>query len=149
MVDKKEESKKRPSFPEMWESYKRMLILAKPQWKMLVIASLFLIVGASMGLSFPLVIGNLVDTALIKNPISALVEKNTDTPPVAEPAVPEKKLDADELLQQKSDIKRAAVLLLIIFLVQGKQDYDGTEAPASVTDSFLLPAWSGDAYTRE
>jgi len=32
-----------------------------------------------------------------------------------------------------------------IFLVQGKQDYDGTEAPASVTDSFLLPAWSGSS----
>ena len=35
-----------------------------------------------------------------------------------------------------------------IFLVQGKEEYDGTEAPANATDSFLLPAWSG-ADTRE
>ena len=36
-----------------------------------------------------------------------------------------------------------------IFLVQGKKEYNGTEAPASATDSFLLPAWSGDSDTRE
>jgi hypothetical protein len=36
-----------------------------------------------------------------------------------------------------------------IFLVQGKEEYDGTEAPANATDSFLLPAWSGDSDTRK
>ena len=36
-----------------------------------------------------------------------------------------------------------------IFLVQGKEEYDGTEGPANPTDSFLLPAWSGDTETRE
>ena len=36
-----------------------------------------------------------------------------------------------------------------IFLVQGKEEYDGTETPANATDSFLLPAWSGDAETRK
>ena len=36
-----------------------------------------------------------------------------------------------------------------IFLVQGKREYNGTEAPANATDSFLLPAWSGDADTRD
>jgi hypothetical protein len=36
-----------------------------------------------------------------------------------------------------------------IFLVQGKEDYDGTEEPANATDSFLLPAWSGDTDTRK
>jgi len=30
-----------------------------------------------------------------------------------------------------------------IFLVQGEEEYDGTETPANATDSFLLPAWSG------
>ena len=36
-----------------------------------------------------------------------------------------------------------------IFLVQGKEEYDGTESPANATDSFLLPAWSGDSAARE
>ncbi len=36
-----------------------------------------------------------------------------------------------------------------IFLVQGKEEYDGTETPANETDSFLLPAWSGDTETQE
>ena len=36
-----------------------------------------------------------------------------------------------------------------IFLVQGKEEYDGTETPANATDSFLLPAWSGDSDTRK
>jgi len=36
-----------------------------------------------------------------------------------------------------------------IFLVQGKEEYDGTETPANATDSFLLPAWSGETETRE
>ena len=37
-----------------------------------------------------------------------------------------------------------------IFLVQGKKaEYDGTETPASATDSFLLPAWSGQDNSRD
>jgi hypothetical protein len=32
-----------------------------------------------------------------------------------------------------------------IYLVQGVVDYKGTETPASDTDSFILPAWSGGA----
>jgi len=36
-----------------------------------------------------------------------------------------------------------------IFLVQGRDHYDGTEAPASETDSFLLPAWSGSTEGRK
>ncbi|MDP6637445.1 MAG: hypothetical protein QGG42_21310 [Phycisphaerae bacterium] len=36
-----------------------------------------------------------------------------------------------------------------IFLVQGKEEYDGTETPANETDTFLLPAWSGKTDTRE
>jgi len=36
-----------------------------------------------------------------------------------------------------------------IFLVQGESEYDGTEAPANATDSFLLPAWSENSDTRE
>jgi len=36
-----------------------------------------------------------------------------------------------------------------IFLVQGKKEYNGTEAPANATDSFLLPAWSGDSDEKE
>ena len=36
-----------------------------------------------------------------------------------------------------------------IFLVQGKEEYDGTETPANATDSFLLPAWSGAAETQK
>jgi hypothetical protein len=36
-----------------------------------------------------------------------------------------------------------------IFLVQGKEEYDGTETPANATDSFLLPAWSGETETQK
>jgi len=36
-----------------------------------------------------------------------------------------------------------------IFLVEGRDHYDGTEAPAHDKDSFLLPAWSGDTEGRK
>jgi len=119
MDDKQEEPKKRPSFSEMWGSYKRMLVLAKSEWKTLLIATIFLGVGASMGLTFPLIVGDLVDTA-IQNPISSLIDAKADTPPAAEPGTsPEEAPDMSALLQQKKEIKRAALLLLGIFLVQG------------------------------
>jgi len=48
---------------ELLGSYKRILLLAKPQWKMLTTATLFLFVGASMQLWYPMMVGDIIDVA--------------------------------------------------------------------------------------
>ncbi|CAM2069029.1 ATP-binding cassette domain-containing protein [Sulfidibacter corallicola] len=46
------------------EAYQRMFALARPEWRILVSATLFLIVGSGMGLLYPQVIRGMVDDAL-------------------------------------------------------------------------------------
>ena len=43
---------------------RRLLALAKPEWRRLVLATAFLIIGGAAGLAYPRVIGILIDAAL-------------------------------------------------------------------------------------
>ena len=43
---------------------RRLLALAKPEWKRLVVATVFLLVGGAASLAYPKVVGILIDAAL-------------------------------------------------------------------------------------
>jgi ABC transporter fused permease/ATP-binding protein len=45
-------------------SFRRLLALAKPEWRRLAVATVFLLVGGAAGLAYPRVIGILIDAAL-------------------------------------------------------------------------------------
>nr|MDJ0841672.1 ABC transporter transmembrane domain-containing protein [Acidobacteriota bacterium] len=94
MEKKQDEPIKRQSPKEMVASYKRMLRLAKPEWKSLSLATVFLFLGTAMGLAYPRLIGTVIDDAL------AVLENTADA-------------------AQMDQLNQTIIIMLIIFLVQG------------------------------
>jgi ABC transporter fused permease/ATP-binding protein len=61
MRDKSKEAETLPKAKDAQASFRHLLKLARPEWKRLLAATLFLLLSASLGLSFPKFLGAIID----------------------------------------------------------------------------------------